>query len=73
MGIAYLDLTDSGFAIVHPEKTTHYIARLTRNFVQDQIDSWDVVVYDVDAIDPAIIKVFAAFAVDYQEDFKRDN
>jgi hypothetical protein len=72
VGIAYLDLTNAGISIVHPEKTTHIIARLTRNFVRDQIDNWNVVVYDTDAIDPAIIKVFAAFAVDYQEYFKVD-
>lgn len=72
VAIAYLDLSSAGFAIVHPERTTHIIARLTRNFVRDQIDHWDVVVYDVNAVHPAIIKVFAAFAVDYQEKFKAD-
>jgi hypothetical protein len=72
VGIAYLDLTNAGIAIVHPEKTNHIIARLTRNFVRDQVDHWDVVVYDTDAIDSAIIKVFAGFAVDYQEYFKAD-
>jgi hypothetical protein len=40
--------------------------------VKDQVDHWDVVVYDTDAIDPAIIKVFASFAVDYQGYFKAD-
>jgi len=72
VAIAYLDLTNAGIAIVHPEKTNHIFARLTRNFVRDQVDHWDVVVYDTDQIDPAIIKVFAAFAVDYQERFKAD-
>lgn len=72
VAIAYLDLTNAGFAIVHPEKSNHIFARLTRNFVSDQVDHWDVVVYDVDAVDPMIIKVFAAFAVDYQKYFKAD-
>lgn len=72
VAIAYLDLTNAGIAVVHPEKTSQIFARLTRNFVRDQIDHWDVVVYDVEAIDPSIIKVLAAFAVDYQEYFKVD-
>ena len=72
VGIAYMELENAGIAIVHPEKTNHIIARLTRNFVRDQVDHWDVAVYDADAIDPAIIKVFAGFAVDYQEYFKAD-
>jgi hypothetical protein len=72
VGIAYMDLTNAGISIVRPENTNQIIARLTRNFVRDQVDHWDVVVYDTDAIDPAIIKVLAAFAVDYQEYFKAD-
>lgn len=72
VGIAYMELENAGIAIVHPEKTNHIIARLTRNFVRDQVDHWDVAVYDADAIDPAIIKVFAGFAVDYQDYFKAD-
>jgi hypothetical protein len=73
VGIAFMDLTSAGFTIVDPNKETHVIARLTRNFVKDQVDYWDVVIYDVDIIDPALIKVFAAFAVDKQEYFKIDN
>lgn len=68
----FIKKTNAGIAIVHPEKENHIFARLTRNFVRDQVDHWDVVVYDTDQIDPAIIKVFAAFAVDYQEYFKAD-
>lgn len=73
VGIAFLDLTKAGFTILDPENKTRVIARLTRNFVQEQIDSWDVVVYDVHAIDPALVKVFAAFAVDKQNYFKKDS
>jgi hypothetical protein len=69
---AYLDRSDAGFTIVHPQKDTHIYGRFTRNFVQDQIDSWDAVVYDPDAVDELIVKVFAAFAVDTQEYFKAD-
>ena len=72
VSIAFMDLTKAGFSILDPEKETHVIARLTRNFISDQVDYWDVMIYDVDVIDPAIIKVFAAFAVDKQEYFKID-
>ncbi len=72
VAIAYLDLSNAGIAIVHPEKTTKIYARLTRKFVQSQIDHWEVNIYDTEIIDPRIIKVFSAFAVDYQEYFKAD-
>jgi hypothetical protein len=72
VGIAYLDLSNAGFTIKNPAKETQIIATLTRNFIQDQIDYWDVVVKDKQAIHPDIIKVFAAFAIDYQEVFKAD-
>jgi hypothetical protein len=71
--IAYLDRSHAGIAIVHPEKTSKIYARLVRNFVKDQIDHWDVSVYKANTVDPTILKVFAAFAVDYQEYFKIDN
>jgi hypothetical protein len=73
VGIAYMDLTNAGFSIVHPEKTTKILARLTRDFVQDQVDQWEVANYAPEAIDERILKVFAAFAVDKQEYFKEDN
>ncbi len=72
VGIAYMEQENAGIAIVHPERTNHIIARLTRKFVRDEVDHWDVAIYDTDAIDPAIIKVFAGFAVDYQAYFKAD-
>ena len=73
VGIAYMDLPNAGFSIVHPEKTTKILARLTRDFVQDQVDQWEVANYAPEAIDERILKVFAAFAVDKQEYFKEDN
>lgn len=72
VGVAYMDLSGAGFSILDPQKEKHVLARLTRNFVRDQIDYWDIVLYDVEEIDPALIKVFAAFAVDKQEFFKVD-
>ena len=72
VGIAYMDLTNAGFSILHPEKETSLFVRLTRKFVQDQIDSWKIDVYDDKAIHPDVIKVFAAFAIDRQEFFKED-
>lgn len=72
VGIAYLDRNNSGFSITHPEKETLILGRLVRNFVQDQTDHWTISMYDTDKIDPRIIKVFAAFAVDKQAYFKED-
>lgn len=72
VGIAYLDETKSGFTIVDPSNDKKIIARLTRNFIQDVIDPWEVSVYDKTSIDPIMIKMFAAFAVDSQDYFKVD-
>lgn len=72
-GIAYMDRTISGFTIYHPSNQNFRIAVFSRQFIKDQIDKWEVVVYDPDIVDPRIIKIFAAFAVDHQEFFKEDN
>jgi hypothetical protein len=73
VGIAYLDLSKSGFTIVDPENENHLLVSYKRNFVQDTIDHWDVVVYEKDVIDIRIIKVFAGFCVDTQKNFKKDS
>ena len=73
VGIAYMDIGNGGFSIVHPERESDILVHLIRNFVKNEIDHWDVVIYDAEAIDPAIIKVFAAFALDYQAYFKADH
>jgi hypothetical protein len=72
IGIAYLELGGKSFSIVDPNNESHYLVSLTRHFVQDAVDDWSVVVYDQEAIDMRIVKVFAAFATDTQEHFKED-
>lgn len=74
VGIAYMDLKNAGFSIFHPEKSSMILAYLRRNFVQDVTDNWTVTVNDDSGmIDPRILKVFTAFAVDKQGFFKEDN
>jgi hypothetical protein len=72
VGIAYLDYANSGFTMVHPINEQHIIAHFRREFVSGEIDHWHVKIFDRDTIDLRIIKVFSAFAVDYQEYFKED-
>lgn len=73
IAIAYLDLTCSAYTIVDPDNESHHLASLKRNFIKDMIDYWTVSVYEEDAMDALTIKVFAAFAIDSQEKFKKDN
>lgn len=71
-GIAYLDQNCSAFSVMHPEKEQRLLARFTRNFLDDTVDTWDVDVYEPNAISSQIIRVFAAFACDTQDKFKAD-
>lgn len=72
-GIAFLDLDRTGFIIVDPNNETRYIARFQRIFQEDLIDHWECRIYDKEAIDIRILKIFAAFAIDHQEFFREDN
>ena len=72
LGIAYLDYGSSSFVIVDPSNGKQVLGQLKRNFVQNTLDYWDVVLYDTAAIDVRILKVFSAFAIDFQEYFKED-
>lgn len=72
LGIAYLDQNCSSFSIVHPDNSARHLARLSRNFLQDNIDCWEVVLYEQNAIPLKILKVFSVFACDTQEKFKKD-
>ncbi len=73
VGIAYLDLKNTGFSIFHPEKPALVFAYLRRNFAPDQIDHWTISIHDESGmIDPRILKVFTAFAVDKQGYFRED-
>lgn len=73
VGIAYMDIKNAGFSIFHPEKPSLVLAYLRRNFVADVTDYWTITVNDdAGLIDPRILKVFTAFAVDKQGYFKED-
>lgn len=67
---AYLDRSSSGFTVMDAQERT--IAFLKRNFVQGDIDSWQVVQYDPGGLDQRILKIFSAFAIDFQEYFKEN-
>lgn len=69
--IAYLDQHCLGFTIVDPIDTNVVLARLTRHYMEGEVDYWDVIIYDVDRIPQALVKVFAAFACDSQDNFKK--
>jgi hypothetical protein len=71
--IAFMDNEKRSFSIVHPDNYKHSIAFLWRIFLPDLRDHWECQVYEGDLLDPRIIKVFAAFAVDHQEFFRPDN
>ena len=73
VGIAYLDLNAGAFTLVDPANEKRPLASYRRNFVKDIVDHWDVKVYDACAIDLRLIKIFAGFAIDTQEYFKKDN
>lgn len=73
VGVAYLDQNCTAFSIYDPNNSVRVCSRLTRNFIQDTVDNWDVVIYDSTAISPMMVKIFAAFACDSQDQFKEDN
>lgn len=72
VGIAYLEKGCTAFVINHPDNEYHKIAYLKRHFIPDEKDHWSITVFDENAIDLRIIKVFAAFALDSQNSFKED-
>jgi len=72
VGIAYLDHNHTGFTIVDPQNQYHMVAQYTRNFVENTIDSWDVIIYDQEQIPEELLHIFGAFAVDRQGAFKAD-
>lgn len=73
VAIIYLDKGNSSFSAVDPNNEKRYLASFTRNFVEDATDHWNVLLNDPDILDPRLCKIFAAFAVDSQNEFKKDN
>ncbi len=72
IAIGYLDQNCMGFSLVDPNHSTFVLARLTRNFILDTVDNWDVAIYHPDRISPLLVKIFAAFVCDTQDKFKPD-
>jgi len=73
VAIAFLDKNCQGVTISSPENETYTLARLDRIYVQDKIDDWEVSVFDPEQIDDRLIRIFAAFIIDHQGEFKTDN
>lgn len=65
--VAYLDRTLGGFSIVYPDSEAFPLAEMNRIYAPDGVDGWTVTVYDPDAIDERIIRIFAAMVCDLQE------
>lgn len=64
--IAYLDYSGAGFNVVDSSKSERPLAYLKRNLVD-----WNVTLYAKDQLDLRILKIFSAFAVHYQDAFKK--
>jgi hypothetical protein len=72
VAIGYLDHNCAGFSLVDPDNSSFVLARLTRNFILDTVDNWDVAVYYPEIIPLHLVKIFAAFVCDTQNKFKPD-
>lgn len=70
--IAYLDKNYMGFLLVDPENSAFVLARLTRNYIIDAVDDWNVAIYQPELLPARMMKIFAAFVCDTQNDFKPD-
>lgn len=73
VGIAYMDLKGLGVTITPPDNEAYTLARLERVFVPDAADYWKAIVYEPEKLDDRLIRIFAAFCVDTQASFYRDN
>ena len=73
IAVAFLDDDKTGFSIVDPQNYANVFARLKRDYTSDVADPWSVTVYQGHVIDPRVLKIFTAFAVDTESSFKRDN
>lgn len=71
VAVAYLNLDASGFT-VHDAKE-RVIVNMRRNFKTNALDSWDITQFDRSTLDERILKLFSAFAIDHQEDFKSNS
>lgn len=72
IAIGYLDKNRTNFNLVDPDNSALVIARLSRNFILDTVDNWDIVIYYPDRISSKMVKIFGAFVCDTQNTFKTD-
>jgi hypothetical protein len=72
IGTAFMDHENRSFSIFDPKNSKRQIASLRRIFLPHVRDHWECRIHDSKAIDPRIIKIFAAFSVDHQEYFRPD-
>ena len=72
VGVGYLDRDMSGISIVDPDNWARRIAQFKRIYVNRISDPWKVTVYDPDAIDDRLLRIFAGLIVDIQDEFKED-
>lgn len=72
-GIAYLDRDYDSFTILFPDGGPHPIAKIERQQVSidGAVDFWKVSVYHPERIDDRIVRIFAAFVLDYQDNFRK--
>lgn len=73
VGIAFLDQGCQGVTIASPDNEAYTIAKFDRLYVLDKVDDWIVSVYDPGRIDGRLIRIFAAFILDHQGEFKADH
>jgi len=73
VGIAFLDKNCQGVTISSPDNDAYTIARFDRIYVLDKVDDWEISVFDPEQIDDRLIRIFAAFIIDHQGEFKADH
>ncbi len=72
IAMAFLSSNCMEFCVVDPDNSALVLARLSRNFVEDAVDNWDMVVYHPERIPLSMLKIFSAFACDTQDQFNAE-
>ncbi len=70
LAVAYMDKERNTFTLHKPSNKTKKIMELKRQVVPYKTDYWTVSIYDDTVIPSEMIKIFAVFACDRQDDFK---
>jgi hypothetical protein len=69
---AWLDNECSSYTLYAPESSTRFLGSFRRQFIDDICDSWDATIYEPEAFNPKLLRIFSAFICDTQDLFKRD-